>query len=383
MSGSEVTAFTDPASARAVAPESRGRWARGFPQRLGRHIMTAPVALLLLAGGAIGPAGVNLLSASVLASLGPLVPVAIAALGVVVGMGVGDRRTDRPRLLFAATLEATITALAVAGGIGAFILWRLPVGTSLPWTVAAACGVCAATSLAFPRGHPLEPRPPGVRATEHGAVLPVLAGALLLAWLRSATGLEAAALVVQAAGVTLTLAAAGWLLLTRAATETEERVFGVAVLLLVGGIASALSLSALATGLLAGVFWRFAGRHPRDTISRDILLVQHAGVVLVLLVAGAQAAHTSTSLTLAAVYLLVRLLAKGAGGALATRVIGRSAPPGLTWRLLSPGVLGVAFALNAHAIAGSEGALVLATVVAGTIAAEAAGVFLPAVRADE
>ncbi len=383
MSGADVTAIVDPASARAVPPESRGRWAREFPQRLGRHIMTAPVALLLLAGSAIGPEGVNLLSASVLASLGPFLPVAIAALGVMVGIGVGDRRTERPRLLAAATFEATLTAAAVAAAVGAFLVWRRPEGASVPWLAAAACGVCAATSLAFPRGNPLEPRPPGVRVTELGAVLPILAGALLLAGLRTATALEAGALVVQALGVTLTLAAAGWLLLTRADTETEERVFGVALLLLVGGIASALSLSALATGLVAGVFWRFAGRHPRDTISRDVVLVQHACVVLVLLVAGAAAVHTSESLTLAGVYLLVRLLAKGTGGVLAMRAIGGGAPPGLTWRLLSPGVLGVAFAMNAHSIAGSAGALVLATVVAGTIAAEAAGVFLPAVRADE
>ncbi len=383
MNGVDLTGPIDPAAARAAAPESPGQWARHFPQRLGRHIMTAPVALLLLAGTALGPEGVNLLSPTVLASLGPLVPVAIAALGVIVGMGAGDRRAERPGLFVAATFDATLTAAVVAAGIGAFILWRLPPGASVPWTVAAACGVCAATSLALPRGNPLEPRPPGVRATEFGAVAPVLAGAWLLASLRSSSALDAASLVVEAAGVTLALAAAGWLLLTRADTETEERVFGVAVLLLVGGIAGALSISALSTGLVAGVFWRFAGRHPRDTISRDVVLVQHACVVLVLLLAGAQAQHTSESLTLAAVYLVLRLAAKGAGGATAARALGAGAPPGLAWRLLSPGVLGVAFALNAQPIAGPEGALVLATVVAGTIAAEAAGVFLPVVRADE
>ncbi len=381
MKGAELSVAVDAAATTAAVPESPARRARGFPRRLGRHIMTAPVALLLLAGFVLGPDGVNLLSVSVLASLGPLVPVAIAALGVVVGMGVGDRRTERPKLLAAATLDATLTAVAVAAGVAGFSAWRLPHGAS--WIVAAACGVCAATSLALPRGNPLEPRTPGVRATEFGAVLPLLAGALLLASLRSESVREAAVLVLEASGVTLALAAAGWLLLTRADTETEERVFGMAVLLLVGGIAGALSLSALSAGLVAGVFWRFAGRHPRDTISRDVVLVQHACVVLVLTVAGAQARHTAESLTLAAVYLLLRLLAKGLGGTLVARVMGAGTPPGMTWRLLSPGVLGVAFALNAHPIAGPDGALVLATVVAGTIAAEAAGVFLPAVRADE
>ena len=156
-------------------------------------------------------------------------------------------------------------------------MWALPVTASSLGTLAAACGVCAATSFAFPRGNPLEPRSPGVRATEFGAVLPVLAGALLLASLRSGALLEAASLVTQAAGVTLALAAAGWLLLTRAPSETEERVFAVAVLLLVGGLAEALSLSALLGGLVAGrvlaLRRRPAARHVSAATS---LLVQHA-----------------------------------------------------------------------------------------------------------
>ena len=109
MNGPDVT-VVDPTAARVEPAESAAQWARGFPHRLWRHIMTAPVALLLLAGFAVGPEGVNLLSASVLASLGPLVPVAIAALGVIVGMGAGDRHTERPRLFAAAAVESALTA---------------------------------------------------------------------------------------------------------------------------------------------------------------------------------------------------------------------------------------------------------------------------------
>lgn len=383
MSSLPIIASSDSADARAADQSSRAPWTRGFPRRLGRHIRAAPVALLLLAGTIIGPEGVNLLSAAVLSSLGPLVPVAVAALGVIVGLGVGDRHSDPLRVFAGASLEAGVTALVVSLGIAALLTWALPVTASSLGTLAAACGVCAATSLAFPRGNPLEPRAPGVRATEFGAVLPVLAGALLLASLRSGSLREAASLVTQAAGVTLALAAAGWLLLTRASSETEERVFAVAVLLLVGGLAEALSLSALSTGLVAGLFWRYAGRHPRDTLSRDVVLVQHACVALVLVVAGARAVHTYESLALASVYLMLRLAGKAVGGVLATRMMGRAAPPGLVVRLLAPGVLGVAFALNAVAIAGPDGAVLLAAVVAGTIAAEVTGVFLPARRWDE
>jgi hypothetical protein len=382
MSGTPAAPPVEGTGARLAAPP-HSRWTRGWRRRVGWQALSAPVAPLLVAGGVVGPEGINLLSATALSSLGPVVPVAIAALGVIVGLGVGDRRTDRLRVFAAATLEATGTAFVVAGGIAALFVWVLPTSASSLWTVAAVCGLCAATSLAFPRGNPLEPRSLGVRATEFGAVLPILAGALLLASLRSGSVLEAASLVAKASGVTLALAGAGWLLLTRAGSETEERVFGVAVLLLVGGIADALSLSALSTGLVAGLFWRFAGRHPRDTISRDVVLVQHACVVLVLIVSGARAVHTAESLLLALVYLLLRLLGKAGGATLAARVIGPDAPIGLAARLLSPGVLGVAFALNALAIAGPDASLVLSAVVAGTIAAEVVGAFLPARRSDE
>lgn len=383
MSGTDAVVAADATDAGLAVAPPHGRSTRGWRRRMGWQALSAPVAPLLVAGGVIGPEGVNLLSATALTLLGPAVPVAIAALGVIVGLGVGDRRTDRPRVFAAATLEAATTAVAVAGGIAALFVWGLLRPANSLWTVAAACGLCAATSLAFPRGNPLEPRSLGVRATEFGAVVPILAGALLLASLRSGSALEAASLVAQASGVTLALAGAGWLLLTRAGSETEERVFGVAVLLLVGGIADALSLSALSTGFVAGVFWRFAGRHPRDTISRDVVLVQHACVVLVLVVAGARAVHTAESLLLASVYLVLRLLGKAGGATLAARVIGADAPIGLVARLLSPGVLGAAFALNALAIGGPDAGLVLSAVVAGTIAAEIVGVLLPARRSDE
>ena len=199
----------------------------------------------------------------------------------------------------------------------------------------------------------------------------------MLAWLRAGASAGAVALVVQAAGATVALGAAGWLLLTRASSETEERVFAVSVLLLVGGVADALSLSALLGGLVAGVFWRYAGRQPRDTIGRDVLFVQHPLLMLVLLVAGARADLSPVSLRLAAGYLLLRVAGKLAGGAVARHAAGVNTPHDLGLSLLPPGVFGVAFALNAVTVVGADASVLLATVVAGTIGSEIVARFLP------
>ncbi len=366
-------------SGAAPGPDRPG--SRSWPRSLGWSATSAPVALLLVAGIAFGPRGVNLLSPAVLSLLDPVVPVALAALGVLVGLGVGDRRTDDRRLVAAAWLDAAVTMLVVSSGIAAVALAATPSIVGSFWTLVLASGICAATSLTLPAGHLLEPRPAVTRVIELGVLLPIVAGGLVLAWLRAGSSAGAAALVAQASGVTLALAAAAWLLLTRASSETEERVFAVSALLLVGGVADALSLSALFGGLVAGVFWRSAGRHPRDTISRDVLFVQHPLLVLVLLVAGARADLSPASLGLGAAYLALRVVGQLAGGLVARRASGVHVPRDLGLSLLPPGVFGVAFALNAASVGGADASPLLAAVVAGTIGSELVALLLPPRRA--
>jgi Kef-type K+ transport system membrane component KefB len=189
--------------------------------------------------------------------------------------------------------------------------------------------------------------------------------------------------VTQACGVTLALAAAAWLLLTRASSETEERVFALSALLLVGGVAAALSLSALFGGLVAGLFWRYAGRHPREAITRDVLFVQHPLLVLVLLVAGARADPSPAMLALGGAYVGLRVAGQLAAGLVASRVVGVNAPRDLGLHLLPPGVFGVGFALNAGSVVGADASLLLAVVVAGTLASELIAVRFPPRRVGE
>ena len=236
-----------------------GRGSRGWRKSLGWSATSAPVALLLVGGIAFGPLGTNILSPATLLMLEPAVPVALAALGVLVGLGVSYRRTDDRRVFAAASLDASATMFIVGSGVAAAVFATGSSTVQHFWTLVVASGVCAATSLTLPTGDPLAPRTTAFQVRESGAVLPIVIGGLLLAWVRASSPLGAVALLAQTAGVTLVLSAAGWLVLTRAASETEERVFAFSVLLLVGGVAEALSQSALLVGLVAGVFWRNAG----------------------------------------------------------------------------------------------------------------------------
>jgi hypothetical protein len=338
---------------------------------------SAPVALLLSAGIGFGPMGINLLSSDALALLDPVVPVALAAFGVLVGLSVSDRRADVPRTLGAACLAAAVTVLVVSAGFGVVTLSAMsPIARPL-WILILTGGICAATSLTLPSGDSLEPRSAATRVRELGVLLPIVSGGLMLAWLRAGSPAGAGVLVAQACAVTLALAAAAWLLLTRASSETEERVFAVSALLLVGGVAAALALSALFGGLVAGVFWRYAGRRPRETIGRDVLFVQHPLLVLVLLVAGARAELSSAALALGVGYVVLRVAGQLAAGTVARRVLGAGAPRDLGLHLLPPGVFGVGFALNGVSVVGADASMLLAVVVVGTIGAELVAALLP------
>ena len=349
------------------ADEKRSRRWRGL---LVWSASSAPVGLLLIAGIAVGPQGINLLSGVTLSLLDPVVPVALAAFGVLVGLSATDRRIDDARALGAACLAATVTVLVVSAGFGV-VAFAGQSSVARPfWILILTGGICAATSLTLPSDDAREPRSAATRVIELGVLLPIVAGGLMLAWLRAGSFVGAGVLVAQACGVTLALAAAIWLLLTRTSSETEERVFTVSALLLVGGVAAALSLSALFGGLVAGLLWRYAGRHPRETIRRDALFVQHPLLVLVLLVAGARADVSSSTLALGVGYVVLRVAGQLAAGIVARYVVGVNALRDLGLRLLPPGVFGVGFALNAVSVVGADASMLLAAVVVGTIGSE-------------
>ena len=120
-------------------------------------------------------------------------------------------------------------------------------------------------------------------------VLPILLGGLVLASMHQGFSAAALWLAAQSGLIALVIAArrlaAGR---TGALPKSEQHVFVAGTLLLLGGTAAYLSMSALWVGLLGGIFWSLAGGPARDSIERDMRYLQHPLIVLLLLVAGAQ-----------------------------------------------------------------------------------------------
>ena len=156
----------DDARAQASQPETVRP--RDWRRALGWSATSAPVAFLLVTGIVLGPQGISLMPQSLLSSLVPVIPVAVAALGVLVGLGVADRRAGDRKVFAAACLDAGVSMVVVWVGIALILLWVAPAFTpSSSWALLLAGSVCAATSLTLPRGDPLEPR--SIRCTRHGA----------------------------------------------------------------------------------------------------------------------------------------------------------------------------------------------------------------------
>jgi putative Mn2+ efflux pump MntP len=320
---------------------------------------------------ALGPHGLGLLSPAVLSYLDPAVSVAIATLGVFVGLGLDARRPQETRLLAAASIEAALTVALVVAGV--WLALRLaPFDSGLtPWLFAVLLGICAASSstTAIER-----PDHPGVKATRIGDlddVLTILAGGIALTSIRVDDPQAGASLVVQSAAIALMLALACWLLVRQAASDSEQRVFVLGTLLLLGGAVEYLSLSALFAGLVAGGFWNLAGGPARERIERDVRHVQHPLVVLLLLTAGAYLTIRPGLAVLVPIYLVFRIVGKVAGGWLAGRIAGHERPMRVGLYLVSPGMIAVALALNVLQAVGAERAgLLLAAAIAGSLGSE-------------
>jgi hypothetical protein len=90
---------------------------------------------------------------------------------------------------------------------------------------------------------------------------------------------------------------------------------------------------------------------------------------LLLLVAGARVEFGYAAVGLAVAYAFLRATAKIGGGWIARRLVGIAARD-VTARLLPPGILGIAFALNAVRLFGPDVSVLLTVAVTGTAFAE-------------
>ena len=330
-----------------------------------------PVVLILLLGAAFGPQGLNVLTSGVLQVIDPVLPVAIAALGILAGLEfTRPAAPNRWSLLHKASIESLLTGVLVA--IGIWLLLPAPPNfeTSDAWLVAVMAGLCASMSATVPDADPDRLRRPAIRMRDLDALLPAIVGALVLTFLHSFSPLASLGLAIQATILALLISAAAWLLLADTVPSTEQRVFSIAALLLVGGIADYLSLSALAGGLLAGLFWGYVGGVARDCVERDIRYLRHPLAVLMLLAAGARTTFSWWILLFATAYLLLRVAGKFLGGWLTHRAPGVAIPDNVGATLLPPGVFGIALALDATSMMEPSASAILAATVLGSIGSQ-------------
>ena len=105
----------------------------------------------------VRPRGLALLSPPVLSLLNPVVPIAVAALGLLVGLSLGERGPDDRPVLAGAWLGTTVILVVVSAGLAAIALTLMARLTPASWILIAAGGICAASSLTLPAADPLEP----------------------------------------------------------------------------------------------------------------------------------------------------------------------------------------------------------------------------------
>lgn len=318
----------------------RPRWRSQIQLARGLAPTPRPWLLLLLTGVAFGPYGLGILSNTVLTVLDPAVSAALATLGAFVGMEVDVRRLRRGSPVVGGTIQALVTLLVVTAGMMIAIPAVTDVSVRAHWLLAALIGICAASSTAPSTSEAKETT--GIGSSDD--LLPIVLGLPALAVMRSQAPSEIATLTVGFTLVATAVAAACSLLVSRTSSVTEERVFAIGGLLLLGGAAAYLSLSSLFAGFMAGVLWRAAGLEVRDRIARDLGYLQRPVVGLLLLVAGATLDVSMPLLGLVALYVLCRTAGKLAGNLVARGVVKQDEPHEAS--PLSPGIVGVALALN-------------------------------------
>jgi hypothetical protein len=320
-----------------------------------------PSLLFIAIGVAVGPAGLGLASRSTLDHLQTVVTVALAALGVSVGLGMRDARGRWGRRLFAAaSAEALITALVAGGGMWVLLRsWGVPIAPT-PALFAALAALAVAASAAGDLRRTI------AHVADLDDVVLVIAAGLLLAAIDDEAGTRLALTFAAAAGVGV----AGHLLF-EGASEAERGVFIGGAVLLLGGIGAYLHTSPLLAGFAAAAVWvRLPGAADRVT-AQDLERLQHPLLALLLIVAGASVTWNLATLWIAGGLLLLRLAGKLLAS-IAVAGLARCTPAVLAEVLLPPGVIGIALALHASQVLDQGGALLLGCVTLAVAVSEAA-----------
>lgn len=330
----------------------------------------------MLLGAAAGPHGAGLLTPAALGGLEAAAWVALAVIGVFLGLGLPSvaRREDRSALADSA-LVAAITISTIAGGL--VLLFFAGAGSDPPDSATPAVllliSACMSVSAAL---HPASTAGAGLRRAARLADLddlPLLAVGVTLVAILAGNGELFRLVLTTATGAAVGLA--GWLLFERA-TVSERGVFVTGAVLLLAGVGAYLGTSPLLSGCVAALVWVRA-RGPADRITaEDLSFLQHPLIALLLIVAGGLTEWTPGVLWTAGGLIVLRLAAKLLASVIVARRT-RISPALLATVLLQPGILGIALALNARAVLGPDHGWILSAVTIATVASEMLAAFLP------
>lgn len=355
-----------------------GWWPLALSRRaaLGLEPFAAPVTAFILLGVAVGPLGVGMLSPAVLTYMDVVVTLALATLGLLIGIAAARQAPAMPRLTAASSLEAAITITMVAGAV--FVLlgrWGMPFGTPA-LVIALALGVSASASSAPATAHRGDrTHDVAARVADLDDLLPILLGAFVIGFASPETPAGArAAMISILAGLGSGLC--GWLLFERAAGDAERGVFVLGCLGLIGGAAAYAGASPLLAGMAAGWFWVAAPGHADRLVGQDLKKIEHPLVVLLLITAGASIRADLLGFWLFVPYVTFRLCGKLIGGWTASRIAPHVAPSDLGTYLIPPGVMGIAFALNVAQVAPAAAVPVVGAVTLGAIMCELLSVLI-------
>jgi hypothetical protein len=115
---------------------------------LGLAPSLTPAVIFLPVGALFGPSALGLISPRLIARLDFAVTIALAVLGVLVGVALGREIRSAARLFVAASLESAMTIAVVAGATAYFVVSTgAPIGAPVA-AFALALGLCASASSA-------------------------------------------------------------------------------------------------------------------------------------------------------------------------------------------------------------------------------------------
>ena len=363
------------------APFNRFTAALRTRAALGLRPATTPVMVFVPLGVLLGPWGMGALTPRVVDQLDIVVSIALATLGVFVGIAAGTQRGRVRHLVAASTVEGVLTLLAVSAAMLLLITrWQMPLGVG-PVISAAALGIAAAASAATFIGESGDPdHLIASRVADLDDVLPIVLGGVVLSLAAQDSGgiLEDLLLtVLVGCGVGIS----GWLLFERA-EGAERGVFVLGTLALLGGGAAYLGTSALVAGMAAGVVWARTPGHTDRIAAADLQKFEHPLVVLLLIIAGAGLEPSIAGIWLFAPYVLFRTAGKLLGGWMASRVAPGLAPADLGAYLIPPGVLGIGFILNLEQVAPDTAGPLVFAVAVGAVLSELMAVIVTPVRSQ-